>query len=60
MIGVALALLIYLLPGIAIVGWYSRRAIARHGHNGWRVVVPALLLAVITWPMIFVPPRGGR
>lgn len=60
MTGAALALLIYLLPGVAIVACHSRCAIARHGHNGWRVVLTALLLAILTWPMIFVLPRGGR
>ena len=60
MTGAAIALLIYLTPGVLIVGSHFRSTIARHGHNGLRVVVPALLLALLTWPMIYVIRRPGK
>ena len=48
-----LAFLLYLVPGILIVGFHAKSAIQRNGHNGARVVVTALVLATLTWPVIF-------
>jgi hypothetical protein len=50
---VKLAFLLYLVPGILIVGFHAKSAIQRNGHNGARVVVTALVLATLTWPVIF-------
>lgn len=55
-----IAVAIYLLPGVAVVGWNARRAIKLHGHHGLRVVVIAFGMALLTWPMMFVLPRKGR
>lgn len=60
MTGAAIALLIYLTPGVLIVGSHFRSTMAKHGHNSLRVVLPALLLAILTWPMIYVIRRPGE
>ena len=59
MTGVSIALLIYLTPGVLIVGSHLRSMLAKHGHYGLHIVLPAVLLAILTWPMIYVIRRPG-